>query len=51
MTIVTDNLDEKCYSLRDFLSLVAAARLARTPLEDVADRLLDLVAEFPPTIE
>lgn len=40
---VTDNLDEKCYSLRDFLAVIAAARLARHPLDDVADRLLDMV--------
>lgn len=40
---VTDNLDEKCYCLRDFLAVIAAARLARHPLDDVADRLLDMV--------
>ncbi len=42
---VTANLDEKCYSLRDFLALAAAARLARSPLDDVVDRLLDLAGE------
>lgn len=42
---VTDNLDDRCYSLRDFLSVIAAARLARHPLDDVADRLLDMVVE------
>lgn len=42
---ITDNLDEKCYSLRDFLAVIAAARLARHPLDDVADRLLDMVVE------
>ena len=42
---ITDNLDEKCYSLRDFLAVIAAARLARHPLDDVADRLLDLVTD------
>lgn len=49
---VTDNLDEKCYSLRDFLAVIAAARQARhvwhtTSLDDVADRLLDMVSEHP----
>lgn len=39
---VTQNLDERCYSLRDFLAVIAAARLARHPLDDVADRLLDM---------
>lgn len=42
---VADNLDERCYSLRDFLSVIAAARLARHPLDDVADRLLDMVTD------
>ena len=42
---ITDNLDEKCYCLRDFLAVIAAARLARHPLDDVADRLLDMVTE------
>jgi hypothetical protein len=45
---LTDNLDERCYSLRDFLAVIAAARLAphvwnTSRLDDVADRLLDLV--------
>jgi hypothetical protein len=40
---ITANLDEKCYSIRDFLAVIAAARLARHPLDDVADRLLDMV--------
>ncbi|MDR7253721.1 hypothetical protein J2X46_002711 [Nocardioides sp. BE266] len=42
---IADNLDERCYSLRDFLALVAAARLERTPIDNLADRLLDLVGE------
>lgn len=42
---VTDNLDEHCYSIRDFLAVIAAARLARHPLDDVVDRLLDMVGE------
>lgn len=42
---VTHNLDEHCYSLRDFLAVIAAARLARHPLDDVVDRLLDMVGE------
>lgn len=49
-TELTDNLDERCYSLRDFLEVISAARQAphvwhTTPLDDVADRLLDLVGE------
>jgi hypothetical protein len=42
---VAANLDEHCYSLRDFLAVIAAARLARSPLDDVVDRLLDMVGE------
>lgn len=42
---LTANLDEPCYSLRDFLAVIAAARLARHPLDDVVDRLLDMVAD------
>lgn len=50
MSAVTANLDERCYCLRDFLAVIAAARLAphvwhTTPLDDVADRILDLVAD------
>ena len=44
MTELTANLDDKCWSLRDFLELVAAAREARVPLSDVTDRLLDLAS-------
>ena len=41
---ITDNLDEKCYSLRDMLTLATAARAAgaRDPLRLVEDRLLEL---------
>ena len=42
---VAANLDDHCYSLRDFLAVIAAARLARHPLDDVVDRLLDLASE------
>ena len=42
---VAEDLDAKCYSLRDFLAVIAAARLARSPLDDVVDRLLDMVGE------
>lgn len=42
---VTHNLDEHCYSLRDFLAVIAAARLERTPLDSLLDRLLDMVGE------
>lgn len=42
---LTANLDEPCYSVRDFLVLVAAAKGARKPLDAVADALLDMVAE------
>lgn len=45
LATTTENLDERCYSLRDFLAVIAAARVARHPLEDVADRLLDMVGE------
>lgn len=44
-TDVSANLDERVYCLRDFLAVVAAARLARHPLDDVADRLLDMVTD------
>lgn len=42
---LTTNLDEACYSVRDFLVLAAAAKAARKPLDAVIDGLLDLVAE------
>ena len=45
MSDLTANLDEPCYSLRDFLAVIAAARSERHPLDVVVDRLLDLVSE------
>jgi hypothetical protein len=42
---IAANLDDKCYCLRDFLAVIAAARLARHPLDDVVDRLLDMVGD------
>lgn len=42
---LTDNLDEKCWSLRDFLAVAAAARLTRHPLDDLLDRLLDMASD------
>ena len=42
---LTANLDEACYSVRDFLVLVAEARHARKPLDEIADALLDMVAD------
>ena len=45
MTETAENLDARCYSLRDFLAVCAAARSERHPLDVVVDRLLDLVSE------
>lgn len=42
---LTSNLDEACYSVRDFLVLATAAKAARKPLDAVIDGLLDLVAD------
>ena len=45
MSELTANLDEPAYSVRDFLALVSAARHARKPLDEIADALLDMVAD------
>ena len=45
MTELTANLAEPCYSVRDFLVLVSEARHARKPLDEIADALLDMVAD------
>lgn len=44
---LTESLDEPCHSLRDFLTVLAAARLAggRDPLGDAVDAPLDLVGD------
>ncbi len=44
---LTERLDEPCHSLRDFLTVLAAARLAggRDPLGDAIDAPLDLVGD------
>lgn len=44
---LTESLDEPCRSVRDFLAVLAAARLAggRDPLGDAVDALLDLVGD------
>ena len=41
MSDLTDNLDVRCWSARDLLQLVAAARQVRNPLAFIADALLD----------
>ena len=47
MTTATDALDLRCWSARDLLTLISAARGigARDPLGLVADRVLDVVNE------
>lgn len=40
---LTERLDEPCHSLRDFLTVLAAARLAGG--RDAIDALLDLVGD------
>ena len=45
MSELTANLDEPCYSLRDFLAVASAARGARKPLGEVIDALLDLASD------
>lgn len=41
----TDNLDEVCWSARDLLAVMAAARKQREPIGAVIDKPLDLVGE------
>ena len=44
-TDLTANLDERCWSARDLLGLIAAAREARVrdPLGYISDAVLDMV--------
>lgn len=44
-TELTANLDEPCYSVRDFLAVLAACRQERQPINVAIDRLLDMVAD------
>lgn len=43
--MLTENLDDPIYSLRDLLAVMAAARHDRRGIDEVIDKLLDLAGE------
>ena len=45
MSELTANLDERAYSVRDFLAVLAACRQERQPVDRAIDKLLDMVSE------